>query len=284
MKDKKTKLNKNPLGLPLASMPEFFVAEEAAKEAGKAVLEVYKDSFMLWERDGEPVTEADMASDKIINKILSNTGYPIISEESLNIANCIKQENVWMVDPLDGTRDFINKTGDFSIMIALIRNKIPILGVIFQPTNDRWYVAGKDGGAYQRLCSACAWEKIGVDDVSILKDSSAVMSTNHLSTRERDFLKVLSLQEVKQKGSCGLKVAEIASGRAEIYFTFTDKIKQWDTAAGYCLINEAGGSMTDIDGKKLTYEVSIINHPKGILVTNGKLHKTLVSAYKVFLK
>ncbi len=265
-------------------LPETRLAIAAALKAGKEVLNIYDNGFTTtYKKDTTPITEADLKSNEIIIKILSSSGYYLLSEE--NFKEDIPAEipaKYWVVDSLDGTADFINKTGEFAVMIALVENQKPILGVIYQPVGDQLFVAQKNSGAF--LKEKGDWIKLKVNTLNKLKESKAIVSQNHLEKIEKDFLDAVGISSFSQKGSCGLKVAEICLRKAELYFTRTNKIKIWDTAAGYCLIKEAGGEMTDLLGEEIKYDLTEIDHHKGILVTNGMIHKEIKEQWQTFLK
>ena len=106
-------------------------------------------------------------------------------------------------------------------------------------------------------------------------------SRHHLSEKERAFLEFIHPLQLTEKGS-SLKAVDVASGMAEIYFTFSDKIKQWDTCASYCLLKEVGGKITDVLGNDLKYNTEVINHQNGIVITNGFVHTKLIDSYKKF--
>lgn len=255
--------------------PEMSLAIEAALAAGEQVARVYASQFSHTLKNGrEPLTEADTLSDEIIRNAFSTTGYAMLSEESPDTAERLGREKVWIVDPLDGTKDFINRTGEFSIMIALVEAGEPVLGVVFCPVDNVLYIAEKGKGAYQRR--AGVWQAIQVSKVADLAKARAIVSRNHLTSQEELLIKKLGLFSFIQKGSSGLKIAEVASGQADLYFTLSDKIKQWDTAAAYCLIKEAGGEMTDMLGQPLVYNTQDLYHKNGILVTNAALHKKVL--------
>ena len=116
-------------------IPELDIAIKAAKEAGNAILEIYHEDYKTSTKDDDsPITDADLKSNEIIKKILSQTKHAILSEEDDDDLSRLSKETIWIVDPLDGTSDFIDKTGEFTVMISLIKNKKPILGVIGWPT------------------------------------------------------------------------------------------------------------------------------------------------------
>ena len=262
-------------------LSETNLAINAAIKAGKAVIEVYKNNFSYQVKDdNSPITEADIKSNMIIQKALSTTNIPILSEESVDNLARLKCEKIWIIDPLDGTSDFIEKGGEFTIMISLVQSSKPILGVIYWPTEDKLYVAQKNQGAYELFSGH--WKKLNVNNISNLEKCHAVLSRHHLSESDKKFIKKLNLLEFNQKGS-SLKVLDVCSGKAEVYLTTTNKIKQWDTSASYCLISESGGKMTSMNGEDLEFNTELINHKNGLLVTNGLVHNKITNEYSKFL-
>ena len=258
--------------------PELDFAIKAAIEAGNAILEIYQSDYKTsTKNDDSPITDADLKSNEVIKKILSQTEHDILSEEDKDDLTRLSQEMIWIIDPLDGTSDFIDKTGEFTVMIALIKNKKPILGVIGWPTEKTLFVAQKGSGAFR--FSNDQWSKISVTKVSELPKCRTVGSRHHLSDKEKSFIKKLGIEDFTSIGS-SLKVGKISSGEAEAYITTTNKMKEWDSAASYCIISEAGGKMTDMSGNDLTYNNEDVYHQNGILVTNGLIHNKIVEEFK----
>ena len=270
---------KLPIENPLL---EVRLAIQAALEAGKTVMNVYNQEFSsTLKNDNEPLTEADVKSNQIIQKIISDSGHPILSEESVDDKKRLDSKKIWIIDPLDGTSDFIKKTGEFTIMISLVEDHIPILGIIYWPTKSTLYLAQKGQGAFKS--DNGAWSKLSVSNVSELENCRAVGSRYHISEIEQNLIKRLNISQFTSKGS-SLKVADISSGNAELYFTTTNKIKHWDTCASHCLITEAGGKMTDMLGNDLKYNTEKVNHENGLLVSNGLIHDQVINIYNKFLK
>jgi len=258
--------------------PETQLAIQAALEAGKTVMNVYNQEFSsTLKNDNEPLTEADVKSNEIIQKIISDSGHPILSEESVDDKKRLDSKKIWIIDPLDGTSDFIKKTGEFTIMISLVEDHIPILGVIYWPTEKKLYLAQKGQGAFKS--DNGTWSKLSVSKISELENCRAVGSRYHISEIEQNLIKRLNISQFTSKGS-SLKVADISSGNAELYFTTTNKIKQWDTCASYCLVIEAGGKMTDMLGNDLKYNTERLNHENGLLVSNGLIHNHIIKIYR----
>ncbi|ABX11924.1 3'(2'),5'-bisphosphate nucleotidase CysQ family protein [Nitrosopumilus maritimus] len=262
----------------LDKIPELDIAIKAAQEAGSAILEIYKGKFEEFtKKDDSPITEADLKSNEIIKGILSQTKFCILSEEDKDDQSRLSEEVIWIVDPLDGTSDFIDKTGEFTVMIALVKNKKPILGVIGWPTEKTLFVAQEGKGAFRY--SNEEWKKISVTTTKELSECRTVGSRHHLSEKEKAFIKKLGIEDFTSIGS-SLKVGKIASGEAEAYITTTDKMKEWDSAASHCIISEAGGKMTDMLGNNISYNNREVHHQNGILVTNGIIHQTIVDEFK----
>ena len=259
-------------------IPELDVAIEAVVKASDTILEIYGKNYeKSTKSDDSPITEADLKSNEIIKKILSKTDYSILSEEDKDDKSRLSEETIWIVDPLDGTSDFIDKTGEFTVMIALVKNKRPVLGVIGWPTEKTIFAAQKGCGAFRYANEE--WERIHVTDISDFSECRVVGSRHHLSDAEKIFIKKLGIKDFTSIGS-SLKVGKISSGEAEAYITTTNKMKEWDSAASYCIVNEAGGKMTDMSGNDISYNNKIVNHQNGILATNGLIHEKIVNEFK----
>ncbi len=259
-------------------LPETRLSIEAILQAGKKVNEIYDADFQVLEKeDRSPITIADVESNSAIEGILSRSQIPILSEEGgYEIKSGVTK--TWIVDPLDGTKEFVSKNGEFTIMIALVDNHSPLIGVIYSPVDDSLYVAQKDKGAYR--LSKGKWQRLKASSISRLEDARAVLSRSHVSDEELDFVKYLNVDSSSRLGS-SLKILSICSGVAEIYFTATSFIKQWDTCASCSLITEAGGRMTDLYGNDLQYNKGTVNHEKGIVATNGLLHDEVIEKGQV---
>ncbi len=259
-------------------IPELDIAIRAANEAGKAILEIYQGDFEAFQKnDDSPITEADLKSNEIIKGFLQQTEHAVLSEEDKDDQVRLSKETIWIVDPLDGTSDFIDKTGEFTVMIALIKNKKPVLGVIAWPTEETFFVAQKGSGAFRY--SNNEWTKMSVTKIAELSQCRTVGSRHHLSDKEKSFIRELGMEDFTSIGS-SLKVGKISSGEAEAYITTTNKMKEWDSAASYCIISEAGGKMTDMLGNDITYNNKDVYHQNGILATNGLIHEKIVTQFK----
>jgi len=263
-------------------LPELSLAIDATLKAGHVIMKIYKKGFKSkFKFDKEPITEADIISNNIIQNIVSQYNYPILSEENKDNKKRLSNKKVWIIDPLDGTSDFVNKTGEFTVMIGLVTNQIPVIGIIYWPMKRILYVAQQNKGSFQLFNGK--WSKLSTSNISQLEECRVTCSRHHLSDNEKKFLRFLKIKRQTHRGS-SLKVIDVASGSADLYFTTTNKIKHWDTCASYCLIKEAGGKITDMLGKEIIYNTEDVQHASGILVSNGLIHEKIISLYRQFNK
>jgi len=247
-------------------------------QAGEKIQEIYDTDFEVNKKDdNSPITQADLESNKILRVVLEKTGIPILSEEDVDDKSRLASEKVWIVDPLDGTQDFVNRTGEFTVLVGLVENHVPVMGLVYLPIKKILYFAEKGMGAF--CYDLNSWEKISVRKVEEIGSCLALVSRHHLSGKEKKILDRLGITNMATIGST-LKVMEISSGRGDIYLTTTNKMSQWDTCASWCVISEAGGKMTDVSGKELVYNTEFVKHENGLLVTNGFVHKMVIS--KIF--
>jgi len=251
---------------------------DAIIQAGEKVREIYDTDFEVDKKDdNSPITKADLESNKILKSVLEKTRIPILSEEDVDDKSRLASKKVWIVDPLDGTQDFVNRTGEFTILVGLVENHVPVMGLVYLPIKKILYFAEKGMGAF--CYDLNKWEKISVRKVEEISSCLALVSRHHLSGKERKILDHLGIANTATVGST-LKVMEISSGRGDVYLTTTNKMNQWDTCASWCVISEAGGKMTDVSGKELVYNTEIVKHENGLLVTNGFVHEMVIS--KIF--
>ena len=258
------------------NLPELALALDAAMQAGDAIMKVYATEFETKTKgDDSPITEADLASNKIIKEVLKKSGHYILSEEDKDDKARLNEQKLWIVDPLDGTSDFVGRTGEFTVMIALVVDKKSVLGVINWPVEKTVFLAQAGFGAFRHTGT---WERISVSKTFDLNQCRAVGSRNHLSDAEKALIEKLGIAEFTSIGS-SLKVGKISSGEADVYLTTTNKMKEWDTCASNCIVSEAGGLMTDMLGNEMQYNNEMVNHQNGILVTNKLVHNAIVSEY-----
>lgn len=217
------------------------IAIEAALKAGKAIMEVYATPFEVYTKDdASPVTQADLRASNIIKETLKPTGLPFVSEEDLP-PDRSQFNRYWLVDPLDGTVEFVNRNGEFTVNIALIDNKQPVLGVIYAPVLDK------------------LWTSVGLPhcDSPTKRPFTVLVSRSHRTPEVDEYInKVLRPVHpdlvIDTQGS-SLKFARLAEGTADVYVCYS-KTKEWDTAAADAILRAAGGKVLRIsDGQPLEY-------------------------------
>ncbi len=222
----------------------FKTAIESAIEAGKEILKVYNsDNLGIVEKsDRSPLTLADQKAHDVIIRRLSATNLPILSEEGKEIPN-EKRKNwstFWMVDPLDGTKEFIKKNGEFSVNIALIENGIPTFGIVYVPVHDKLFVGGKDVKPYlidngNKKNLNKKNKPTTLIDLKAKDHIRIVASRSHLNSETKTFLEQLQSPQIVSMGS-SLKFMAIIEGEADLYPRFAPTM-EWDTAASHAILN-----------------------------------------------
>ena len=250
-----------------------------ALEAGEEILKFYNaDIEVIHKDDNSPLTKADLASNKIILKFLENLdiNLPVLSEETLVEWDKRKNWNkYWLIDPLDGTKEFIKKNGEFTINIALIDRNEPILGVIFAPAKSTLYMAKKNCGAFKintkvKLDSLDDFTKISVSNQ--LDCVRVVGSRSHSNANFTNWVKKKFPNAKIVEAGSSLKFCLIAEGKADIYPRF-GPTSEWDIAAGHIIINEAGGKISTFNETGISYNTkeNILN-PEFYAIGNIKLN------------
>jgi 3'(2'), 5'-bisphosphate nucleotidase len=232
---------------------------EIARDAGKVVLDIYNDAEksgkVEYKEDHSPLTLADQASNDLIVKRLKTLtpDIPIMSEEELHVPYDERKnwEYFWCVDPLDGTKEFISRNGEFTVNIAQVHNRIPVLGIIYIPVTDTMYYANQETGGW-KIDSKGIKTQLKVDKNS--NDWISVGSRSHAASEEKE---VLARYPVVKKIAIGssLKFCLLAEGLAHIYFR-QNPTMEWDTAAGQAILTLSGGQMTTLTGEPFLYNKS----------------------------
>ncbi len=224
-----------------------------AARAGEAILRIYRDGFTVERKqDDSPVTLADLESQRIILEELQRLtpGVPVLSEESAHAPWPERRDwrRLWIVDPLDGTREFIKRNGEFTINIALVIDNEPVLGLIAAPAQRLLYWGAVGCGAFVRR-GEMPWAAIRV--AQLRNPPRIVCSRSHASPSTAAYLERLGRHEMIGMGS-SLKFGLVAAGEADLYPRF-GPTSEWDTAAGQALLEAAGGHVTRLDGHRLRY-------------------------------
>ncbi len=233
--------------------------------ARREILAVYEkaDLMVEYKADRSPLTLADRLSHAVLNQGLQQLlpGIPVLSEEGAVHDWEVRRQwrLLWLVDPLDGTRDFVQRTGDFTINVALVEDHIPILGLLDIPLRKTTYLGIRGQGAYR--LQAGAVESIHTRHGADHRGLKAAISRSHQAD-EMAWLKTqgFEVSDVVSAGSA-LKFALIAEGQADLYPRLGPTM-EWDTAAGHCLVAAAGGTVTQVDGTPLLYNrENLLNPP-----------------------
>ncbi|MCF8380272.1 MAG: 3'(2'),5'-bisphosphate nucleotidase CysQ [Bacteroidales bacterium] len=255
----------------------FIFPIQAAIKAGEEIKRIYEasDFEVSYKKDASPLTTADLAANKIIQGYLEKTDFPVLSEENKEITYAERKhwERFWMVDPLDGTKEFINKNGEFTVNIALISNQMPVFGVIYAPILNKLYFGAKDLGSFcmnveqtcmideQILAKSTRLPNFKNENPKLLK---VVASRSHLDTGTMEYIESLKSRDIEiefvSKGS-SLKLCLIAEGSADIYPRLGPTM-EWDVAAGHAIIKYSGKTLIDFHSKEeLKYnKENLLNH------------------------
>jgi 3'(2'), 5'-bisphosphate nucleotidase len=229
-----------------------------------------------------PVTAADLAVNHyILDRLQANLGnqeFAYISEETYKSQQDgqLPQSWVWIIDPLDGTRDFIDKTGEYAIHIALVKDSRPVLAVVACPEAEKLYYATTGGGTFVETRDGKV-TPVRVSGQDKIEDLTVVVSRTHRDERFNYLLQQLPCQKQKYVGSIGCKIVTIIEQQADIYISLSGKSapKDWDMAAPELILTEAGGNFTHFDGTPLLYNQGDVNQWGGLLASNGMYHAKL---------
>lgn len=235
------------------------MVRRVALEAGEVTLRYFDDAGYHGadaKGDGSPVTIADREAEKVIEQALAEItpDVPVVGEEAVSeghIPDLSAGEYFWMVDPLDGTKEFISGSGDYTVNIALIHKDTPVLGVVFAPVPGELYAGCGPGTAVRWLEDSDKEKEICVRPTPE-KGLTVVASKSHGNTEKLDdFLSHYKIEKLIKRGS-SLKICAVAAGKADIYPRFGPTC-EWDTAAGDAVLRSAGGFLTTTDGRPLVY-------------------------------
>ncbi len=241
-----------------------------ARRAGDAILEIYSDvdPGVTFKSDDSPLTRADLASHRIIAAGLNELTpeIPLLSEEGAATAYQQRRDwrNFWLVDPLDGTKEFIRRNGEFTVNISLVSGGVPVLGVVHVPTRSRTFTGAADLGAWCQDGGAgsqqLAIRATGTGGDSLLVAASRSHPGPHLAA----FLEQLPEHRLISMGS-SLKLCLVAEGRADLYPRLGPTM-EWDTAAAHAVVTAAGGRVLDFDGRPLRYNKEDLHNPYFIVL------------------
>ena len=263
------------------------IAIRASFAAGKEILEVYKNDFEVnYKEDQSPLTLADQAAHKVISAYLEETGFPLLSEEGRHLPYDERKawDKLWIVDPLDGTKEFIKRNGEFTVNIAFVERNKPTMGVIFCPTLNILYFADESiGGSYKAVLGD-DWTDQDPNIEDMIQSAvqlpqkdprdhfTVVASRSHLNDDTKSFVSNIEKQVGKiqfiSRGS-SLKLCMVAEGKADLYPRFAPT-SEWDTAAGQAIVEYSGGKVILQDtGKAMSYNKADLLNPWFLVMGKG---------------
>lgn len=252
---------------------ELDVALKAAIKASIAIMEVYNSNDIGVEikSDNSPVTKADKAADVIIRHELGSAFplYGMLTEESTDDKSRLLNDYVWIVDPVDGTKDFVAHNGEFTINIALAYKHVAVLGVILIPVTGEIYYAIQNEGAFYLKDKDAKPIRIHCNDK--VSDVTTLVSRFHSNEIEQNMIKKHS-DVIKHQKTVGatIKGCIIARGLAEMSYRFSSNTKEWDTAAMQVIVEEAGGYILKFDGQPIRYNREDVYNRDGYVIVNKK--------------
>ncbi len=248
----------------------------------------------IQEKKDGPVTAADVAANHyILEKLQASLGqedFGYLSEETYKSLSEQSRESlinspwVWVIDPLDGTRDFIDKTGEYAVHIALVHQGRPVLAVVAWPEAEKLYFATLGRGTFVETRDGVT-TPVRVSKRDAIEDLSLVASRTHRDERFNKLLSQLPFKEKHYVGSVGCKIATIIEQQADVYISLSGKSapKDWDIAAPELILSEAGGQFTHFDGTPLMYNQADVSQWGGLMASNGHCHKALCTQASAIL-
>lgn len=256
---------------------ELEVALSAANEAGVEIMRQYASFEAIANAPADISTAADRASQEIIFHRLREA-FPddgLFGEERTSLRGTNHEaDRRWIVDPIDGTRGFAMKNGEFSVMIALVVGGWPMVGVVAEPAADRVTFATRGGGCFLQQPIGGTARLCETTQTAALRHATLSISRSQKDAGEKKLLEAFGASAVVRTYSAGVKLAQVARGDTDMYLGDYLTLRDWDVCAGHLLVTEAGGDITSVKGTAIAYDGSGDSlHGDGILATNGPLHR-----------
>jgi 3'(2'), 5'-bisphosphate nucleotidase len=261
---------------------EIQVATELARAAGAVLLDHYYSPFLVEQKvnaldELEEVTAADREANELIVTRLQKEfpGDGILAEESIDSEHRLERDRVWLIDPMDGTKNFIARDGDFAVQIGLAVGGESVVGVVYQPVREVLYRAARNRGAWMEAGDRPA-TRMSVSKQTKPGEMILASSRSHPSPRMGRIVSAFGFKDEIRRGSVGVKVGMIAERQADLYIHLSPSTKQWDTCGPEAILVEAGGRLTDLFGQPLRYNGRRIDNRNGIVGTNGAAHEMVI--------
>jgi 3'(2'), 5'-bisphosphate nucleotidase len=263
-------------------LPELEAALGAAREAGRAISAAYAEFVAIPDARADISTDTDRQSQEIILGLLHRRfpGDALCAEEATPTLGAAPRTGprLWIVDPIDGTRGFAKKNGEFSVMIGFVEDGATAVGVVLEPAAARLTYAVRGGGCWRQDGEA-APVRCRVSPTAEL--SAATLTQSHSKTgMPSGPARALAPRTIVEKYSAGLKLALVARGEADLYVNTYTAFHDWDICAGHILVEEAGGKVTGLAGQTLRYGLAGAWQRHGLLATNGELHDEALARLK----
>jgi 3'(2'), 5'-bisphosphate nucleotidase len=261
---------------------ELLALLRIAAAASKVVMEVYARPFDVeYKGPQDPVTEADRRANALICELLEREfpGVPIVAEESdpSSFEDFRKSDRVFFVDPVDGTREFVDRNGEFAVMIGVVEGARAVGAVIDAPARHEIF-AGWVGQVAVRIADG-KQAPIRVSDIAQVSQGRLVGSRSHRGPNLERALTKLAPREVLVMGSAGLKGTLVAAGQVEAYVAPGYAGQRWDACAADALVTAAGGKLTDTHGDPIDYRAPSLANDRGLIASNGRIHAALIEAF-----
>ncbi len=274
---------------PSSLARELDVALSIARRASALILEIYATPFTVeFKGPDDPVTRADREANTLICEALAAAfpGDAIVAEESApatpaETSALVLRDRVWFVDPIDGTREFADRNGEFAVMIGLAIKGRAALGVVLMPTLGQ-ALAGIVGGEAFCEDASGARRPLRVTTVQDPREATMMVSRSHRPRIVEPVIERLGIHKTVSCGSVGVKVARIALGEADLYVHGGRGAKRWDSCAPEAILTAAGGRFTDIEGELIDYAAADLMLDNGLVASNGALHDTVLAVTSIF--
>lgn len=257
---------------------ELPIVEQLVREAGELVRQFYDTGAdVAWKGANDPVTAADHAANQHLVAGLRRAfpGDGILSEESHDDQARRQRRRVWIVDPLDGTKEFIGRIGEFSIMVGLAIEGEAALGVVYQPVADLLYRGAP--GLLADVVQQGVVQPLAVSRVADPAQMRLVASRSHRDPLVGAVCRDLGITQDRPSGSVGLKVGLLATGQCDLYIHPSPGLKEWDTCAPDAILRAAGGAIGDVWGRPLRYNQVDVRQRQGLAASNGAIHGQIVA-------